>query len=45
METLVEMEIKAAMICNQSDGLMKQKAQEIREMEEKDEKSKMQDLQ
>jgi len=42
----VEMEIKAAMICNQSDGLMKQKAQEkIREMEEKDEKSKMQDLQ
>ena len=40
-----KIELRTIIICGQSDGLMKQQAQEkIREMEEEDEKSKMQDL-
>ena len=40
-----KLDLKAIIVCGQSDGLMRQQVQEkLREMEEEDEKSKMQDL-
>jgi hypothetical protein len=42
---LIEKETRAIAICNQTDDLMKQQFwRKIKEMEEEDEESKMQDL-
>ena len=45
MRTVDEIELRAIVVCGQSDGLMKQQSQgKIKEMEDENEKSKMQDL-